>query len=77
MTKFTQKQLKEMVENGVAEDISNGDNDTRKAIESIEGWYSQIGYASGVYGCNGMLLKGNATGKLYAITSRTQAIWIF
>lgn len=77
MIRFTQKQLKEMVNDGIAEDISRGTNETRKEIEAIEGWFSQVGYASGVYGCNGMLFEGHNTGKLYAITSRTQAIYIF
>ena len=77
MTKFTQKQLREMVLNGMAEDISTGTNETRNEIESVEGWLTQVGYASGVYGCNGMLFKGHNSGKLYAITSRTQAIYIF
>ena len=71
------EQLREMVSNGIAEDISNGTNETRNEIEAVEGWLSQVGYASGVYGCNGMLFKGRNTGKLYAITSRTQAIYIF
>lgn len=77
MIKFTQKQLKEMAKNGIAEDISRGTNETRNEIEAGEGWLTQVGYASGVYGCNGMLFKGKNTGKLYAITSRTQAIYIF
>ena len=77
MTKFTQKQLKEMVANGIAEDISRGTNETRNEIGSVEGWLNQVGCASGVYGWNGMLFKGRNTGKLYAITSRTQAIYIF
>ena len=50
MTKFTQKQLREMVKNGVAEDISTGTNETRNEIEAVEGWLTQVGYASGVYG---------------------------
>ena len=77
MTKFTQKQLREMVANEIAEDISRGTNETRNEIKAVEGWLTQVGYSSGVYGCNGMLLKGRNTGKLYAITSRTQAIYIF
>lgn len=77
MTKFTQKQLKEMAKSGIAEDISRGTNTTRNELESVEGWLSQVGYASGVYGCSGMLLKGHNTGKLYAITSRTPAIYVF
>jgi hypothetical protein len=77
MTKYTQKQLKEMVAHGVAIDITKGTNDTRNQIESVEGWLNQVGYASGVYGCNGMLFQGHNTGKLYAITARTSAIFIF
>lgn len=42
-----------------------------------EGYYTQIGYAAGVYGCNGMLLQGHKTNTLYAITSRTTAIFTF
>lgn len=77
MTKYTQKQLKELVKSGAAIDITNGDNATRKSIESKEGYYTQIGYAAGVYGCNGMLLLGHKTKTLYAITSRTTAIFVF
>ena len=77
MEKYTEKQLKSLVKEGAAIDISRGDNDTRNTIEKEEGYYTQIGYASGIYGCNGMLLKGHNTGKLYAITGRTQAIYIF
>ena len=77
MTKYTQRQLKEMVIHGIAEDITYGNNDTRRQIEETEGYYTQVGYSSGVYGCNGMLLKGNKTGKLYAITSRTTAVFVF
>lgn len=77
MTKYTQKQLKEMVRDGIATDISNWDNDDRNYLIEKEGYYTQVGYASGTYGCSGMLLKGNETNSLYAITSRTQAIYIF
>ena len=77
MTKYTQKQLKEMVRDGIATDISYYDNDGRNKIQEKEGYYTQVGYASGIYGCSGMLLKGYKTGSLYAITSRTSAIYIF
>lgn len=77
MTKYTRTQLKDMVKQGIAIDISYADNNTRNEIEEKEGFYRQIGYASGVYGCAGMLLKGEKTGTLYAITGRTQAIYIF
>lgn len=77
MMRVTQRQLREMVKAGIAKDITNGDNETRREIEKEEGYYVQIGYSSGVYGCNGMLLQGKKTGTLYAITKRTQAIYIF
>lgn len=77
MTKYTQKQLREMVKDGIAIDISHGDNFTRQEIERKEGFYRQVGYSSGVYGCNGMLLKGEKTNQLYTICNRTQTIYIF
>lgn len=77
MTKYTQKELRELVNRGLAQDITKGTNETRNEILSIEGWLNQIGYASGIYGCNGLLFVGNTTGKLYAVTSRTSAIYIF
>ena len=77
MKRYTQRELKNLVTLGAAEDITRGDNETRKAIEAVEGYYTQIGYSAGVYGCNGMLLQGHKTGKLYAITARTTAIFVF
>ena len=75
--KFTQKQLREMVKNGIAVDITNGNNEKRNELEKVEGWLEDVGYASGIYGCNGRLLKGHNSGKLYAITARTSAIFVF
>lgn len=77
MTKYTQKQLRAMVNDGIAEDITNADNNTREELEKKEGWLRQIGYSAGVYGCNGMLLQGHNSGTLYAITSCTNAVFIF
>lgn len=77
MERYTQKQLKNLVNTGAAVDITRGDNETREQIIKDEEYYTQIGYSAGVYGCNGMLLKGHKTGKLYAITNTTSAIYIF
>lgn len=77
MERYTQKQLKNLVNTGAAVDITRGDNETREQILKEEEYYTQIGYSAGVYGCNGMLLKGHKTGKLYAITNTTSAIYIF
>ena len=72
MTKYTQKQLKELVKSGTAVDVTNAS--VRGAIPEN---YRQIGYACGVYGYSGMLLQGCESGTLYAVTSRTTAIYIF
>lgn len=72
MTRYTQKQLKDMVKQGVATDVTNAND--RGAIPED---YRQIGYATSIYGCGGMLLQGCETGKLYAVTGRTSAIYIF
>lgn len=71
MTQYTQKQLRGLVSSGAAIDVTHATD--RKAIPE---YYSQIGYSHGVYGCNGMLLKGES-GQLYAVCSRTSAIYIF
>ena len=76
MTRYTLKQLKEMVKTGIATDFTKA---TNKEYEELiaNGGYTQVGFASGIYGCNGKLLKGLKDGKLYAITDRTSAIFIF
>ena len=71
MEKYTIKQLKSLVSNGVAIDVTYAE----KKSEIPES-YTQIGYAAGLYGCNGMLLKGES-GQLYAVASRSTAIYIF
>lgn len=77
MTKYTQKQIRAMVADGIAENITNADNNVRKELEKKEGWLRPIGYSAGVYGYNGMLLQGRKSGTLYAITARTNAIFLF
>ena len=71
MEKYSIKQLKDLVKQGAVIDVTNA----HKRTEIPES-YTQVGYSFGVYGCNGMLLKGES-GKLYAVTSRTTAIYIF
>ena len=72
MTKHTQKQLKEMVQNGMAIDMTHA---TKR--EEIAESYIQVGFATSIYGCGGMLLKGRETGQLYAVVGRVQAIYLF
>jgi len=72
MEKYTQKQLKHLVESGAAIDVTNA-----REQSAIPESYTQIGYAAGMYGCSGMLFKGRTTNKLYAVTSITTAIYVF
>lgn len=71
MEKMTQKELKRLVKVGAAKDITN--SSSRRDIPED---YRQVGYSSGVYGCNGMLLRGKSW-QLYAVCARTTAIYIF
>lgn len=77
MTKYTQKQLRSLVSAGVAVDISGHTVDDSYKMYVNEGFLEKIGYASGVYGCSGLLLRGHETGSLYAITRRTPALSIY
>ena len=77
MKKYTQKELRSLISSGAAIDITSGTNKTRKALIEKEGTLSQVGYSSGIYGCNGLLLVGDITGTLYAVAKRTAAIFIF
>lgn len=52
---MTQKELKRLVRVGAAKDITH--SSSRAAIPEE---YSQVGYSSGVYGCNGMLFRGHS-----------------
>lgn len=72
MEKYTVKQLKNLVNSGVAKDVT-----LAKSMDEITEPYTQIGYAEGVYGCTGMLLKGVYTNNLYAVVGRTTAIYLF
>ena len=71
MKRYTQKELRKLVNSGAAVDLTKSHN--RKEIGEP---YDQIGYSYGIYGCNGKLFKGES-GKLYAITTATSALYIF
>lgn len=77
MTKYTQKQLRSLVRSGVAVDATHHSCKDYDEVRRREGWLEKIGYAVGVYGCSGLLFRGHNTGALYAITHRTQAIFIY
>lgn len=77
MIKFTQRQLKDMVYYGYAWDASHFTDSDYWSIMKNEGNIRRIGYSCGKYGCNGLLLQGCETGKLFAIIGRTPALYLF
>ena len=77
MRRYTQKELRELVNTGIAVDISKGTLETRQQLLEKEEYLEQIGYSAGMYGCNGKLLQGDKTGQWYVVVGRSQAIYIF
>lgn len=71
MRKYTQKELRELVRLGMAENINA--RDPHSITEPLE----KMGYSSGVYGINGGLLQGKETGNYYAITARNSSLFYF
>ena len=73
MRKYTQRELKNLVAIGAAQDI------TIYSFEKMNEFLhshnlDKIGYSSGVYGLNGGLLQDIENGTLYAITARNSAL---
>ena len=75
--RYTQKELRELVNAGIAINITNGTLKTREELLEKEEYLEQIGYSAGIYGCNGKLLQGDKTGQWYVVVGRSQAIYIF
>ena len=72
MTKYTQKQLKSMVADGMAIDVTYAGD-----CSAIPEDYRKVGYSQGVYGTNGLLMVGLKTGKMYVVATRSTSIYVF
>lgn len=73
MKKYTQKQLKELVNQEIAIDITNYSfMQTNELLNNIN--IEKIAYSRGINGLNGGLFKDNKTNKLYAITARNSIL---
>ena len=73
--KTTQKEIRNMVNAGIATDITYFQFSDIEQLRKAEKWFTEVAYAAGIYGCNAVLLKGHESGNLYAITSRTPALF--
>lgn len=72
MRKYTQKELRQFVRLGVAEDYTNKPSEYIHTLNRFD----KVGYSSGVYGINGGLVKDPETGTLYAIIGRCSNLFI-
>lgn len=72
MRKYTQKQLRELVRLGCAEDYTNKPSEYIYTLRRLE----TVGYSTGVYGINGGLVQDTETGALYAIIGRCSNLFI-
>lgn len=69
LRKYTKREIKEYIRDGLATDI------TGLSFSELKEWRNgrsleKIGYASGVYGISGGIIKDRNTGELFAITER-------
>lgn len=72
MRKYTQKELRQLVRLGVAEDYTNKPSDYIYTLNRLD----KVGYSTGVYGVNGGLVQDPETGQLYAIIGRCSNLFI-
>lgn len=70
--KYTQRELKSMVRDGSAIDITNYSFD--EANKLWKRGFDVVGVSTGVYGLNGALLQMRDTGDLMAITARNSTL---
>ena len=69
--KVTLSVIKHMVKTGAAVDVTNADWIKRRPLNSTIVFYSH-----GTCGLNGLVLRLNATGELYAVVGRVSNLFI-
>ena len=72
MRKYKQKDLRDLVRLGVAEDYTNKPSEYAYILNRLE----KVGYSTGIYGINGGLIQDPETGTLYAIIGRCTNLFI-
>lgn len=77
MMEVKQKELRNMAGQPYCEDITHADDNDYQRIMKEEMWLDTVAYSTGIYGRSGTLYRGHNTGKMYVITSRSTAMFIF
>ena len=73
--KTTLKDIRRYVTTNAATDLTKKSFSEIDAIRVAECGFEAVAYSTGIYGVTGVLVKGNTTGKLYAVTARTSALF--
>lgn len=71
--KTTLKEIRRLIATGAAEDITTATN--IRDIDEAEHGFTSVLYSVGTYGCTGAVVKGNTTGKLYAVKARSSNLF--
>lgn len=72
MREYKQRELRELVRLGAAEDYTNKPSEYIYPLRRLV----KVGYSAGVYGINGGLVEDAETGQLYAIIGRCSNLFI-
>lgn len=72
MRQYKQRELRELVRLGVAEDYTNKPSEYMYTLRRLV----KVGYSAGVYGINGGLVEDAETRQLYAIIGRCSNLFI-
>ena len=72
--KVNQRELRQMVRDGFAEDITDIGFEGAKRLKEKEGYLDVVGTGSGVYGVNCAWLQGAKTGTHYVVTARNSTL---
>lgn len=70
--KYTQKEIRGYVRNGLAVDVTSWSFEQIKELQKKP--LDKVGYSSGVYGLNGCIVQDIETGEMYAVTARSSAL---
>lgn len=73
--KTTLKDIRSYVTTNAATDLTKKNFSEIDEIRDAECGFETVAYSTGIYGVTGVLVKGNTTGKLYAVTARTSALF--
>lgn len=75
MKNYTQKQLKALVNQGKAHDLTGYDFNRMNTFIKTHS-FNRVGISRGIYGINGGLIQDTETGELYAVTARNSALFM-